>query len=259
MMRRNAIAVFPGPLAIMGDHRSLFELETVGELLRTIGAVQQGWDRLRRSMVNPSAYDHAVISLALVQVVKNWGFRAELIPEDSALRLPDVKLWADPAHPIHAEVKTKASLIDPEVPINYSVATKVIDTALKRVGSSEGGQLNGRESAWLAIGGYGIRSNELAVLKKAASDRLQNRGHKREYLESLVFLSLDVNPNPATLDPDGSASVQTQWNCAVEVERVANPHYAGPFKIVEIRNPVARLRGPNVFSRWNSPRVLKEL
>jgi len=259
MMRRNAITPPSGTIEISGDHRSLFELETVGELLRTIGVVQKGWDKLRRSMVNASGYDHAVVALGLIQVVKNWGIHAELIPEDSASRLPDIRLDVSPAHPMHIEVKTKASLIDPEVPINYSVATKVIEAAMKSVGSSDDGQLNNRDSAWLAIGGYGIRSNELAVLKKAATDRLKKRGHKRKYLESIVFLSFDVNPNPSTLDPDGSVSVQTQWKCAMEMERVANPNYEGPIQIVEISNPAAELRGPNAFSRWNSVRVRKEI
>jgi hypothetical protein len=260
MMRSNAVAVWPGPLEVPGDHRSLFELGSVVELLRNEGVAQGAWESLRKTLATPSSYDHAIVSLALIRVLKNWGLKAEMIPEDSQSRLPDLKLWGDdPTQSVFVEVKTKESLIDPEAPIDYAVATKLIEAAFKSVGSGQRSQLNGCNTAWLAIGGYGIRRDELVLLRKAALARLRNHGQRRKHLEAVVFLSVDVNPDASTLGPDGAPSVGTRWGSAVEFERVHNPWYTGNWKVVMLRDPKPRLRGADFFSRWNAPRVRKDL
>lgn len=219
---------------------SCCELEYHLGRLREAAGLPHG-AQLIASCINPTSYDHLILTLAVRQTCsENWGWDTHVVPE-SEKPTPDLTMTLSSGTAIALEVKSKLLLKDP-TSLLYDEARKIIKSAIDSTGSSQSGQLARTTSSILVVAGFFVDRKLTQLVKKAAMDHFKKNYGRRRTLVGIMLANLLIYSRAAG-DPIASLTA------ALDVDFALNPSYTGTVQIGLL--PSLQNVSIGKFQRWD--------
>ena len=219
--------------SLRGASPSIDAVATV-ELNVTVAALDRWhdnpeWPTLVRSLQSPHDYRHSVITLAAASFLADAGNAVEFVPVATrpGERRPDLRVHVGARTSIRTEVKAPPVLQHPE-PLSHDQAVETVRDALSSAGSGKGGQLDPDTDAVLIIGGFGLRQEDVNVLKSAGQRVLGGYKDKRRHLMAIGFLSVGVLVDGRDI---GIGHTEPTLSAMLTAAVAENPNYRGSHRI----------------------------
>ena len=187
-------------------------------------------------------YYHTIAALTIATFLQDAGNSIEFQEASGSARTPDLMLVLGARARCAVEIKSPRVLIDRGAALALDEATEILKVALKRAGTGPGGQLGQTASSFLAIAGFNLSGQDVAVLERAANSYLRPTadGSKHRRLMGILVISSGALVEMAhTGAPFKLSSVMT-------ARLAKNPGYRGPHTLSsETRRPLRRIPGPD--------------
>jgi hypothetical protein len=196
-----------------------------------------------------SEYEHTIGALAVLRWLTEMGFEtsgfcAEFADEGD-LRTADIRLISPSGDFEMLEVKTDRQLIWPRA-LSLPNACRIVESRLRKAGSSSKGQLRAGDYPALVIVGFGLTDQQMATMLRAFASQRSRWKRTRDHVRMIGVLTLQVRSTPFRRQWDGRG-VTTLWESSVStrVRFAINPGVEGEtflersgMKLEELRLPL---------------------
>lgn len=216
------------------DIGAVMELRLMADLLER-WQNDPAWQTIVHSLMNPSDYPHAIVTLAAVSLLSDLGNGVALHTQ-TGTRASDLRIRVGPLEQVAVEVKAPLALQWIEADLTHDAAMAVVLAALKSAGTGQGMQLGPDYPGLLVIGGFYLRETDLDQLEIAAQRLLSKHRARRQHLAgvALVSIGLDITLQETAMSErdglmmTGGEPTATQ---TLAVRIAMNPSYNGPVRL----------------------------